>query len=498
MIGLTLLFILATFCLWKYGRKYLAFRAFFNKFPGEKDFSYLYGNLHKYPGPNEEGIEYDFKMCTETKYFHRIWAGAFTPVILVYHPESVRPILKSSAPKPRDTLFATPYDMGVRWLGEGLLIANGAKWARNRRLLTPAFHFDILKPYVDVYNQCTDTLVSKIHELSKSGESFDLFQPVCMSTLDVILQCAFSYKSYCQTKGKNAYTTAMMQLMILWTDRSFKPQVFNEFIYGLTSDGKKFYKLCDEVHAVAEDIIEKRRKELENQKEDEKNTNKKVKDFLDTLLTARDEDGFGLSPIEIRNEVDTFLFEGHDTTASGVTWTLYRLAQHPEYQEMVYEEVLRVLDGREQLEWSDLSKLEFTTMCIKEGLRLDTAVPFIERKLEEDTQIMEYTIPKGTLVAVQIFVLHHNPHLWDRPHDFCPERFHPDKTRTMDPFQFLPFSAGSRNCIGQNFAMNEMKITIAKVIKNFKLTLDLNKPARRFTCATMKAENGVMVFAVPR
>ncbi|KAH9496501.1 hypothetical protein Btru_043196 [Bulinus truncatus] len=366
--------------------------------------------------------------------------------------------------------------MAVQWLGEGLLIANGAKWSRSRRLLTPAFHFDILKQYLDIYNQCGDLLMGRIKEKSKSNKPIDLYPLINLDALDIILRCAFSYKSNCQI--------------------SKSPRYFNEFTYSLTSHGRTYYKLCAFAHQVAEEIIEKRRKELEN--DPSQAQQRKVKDFLDTLLTARDENGVGLSLLEIRNEVDTFLFEGHDTTASAMTWTLYSLAEHPEHQERVYEEIMEVLQGRERLEWGDLSKLEFTTMCIKEGLRLHAPVPYIERTLIEDCPVNGHILPEGSRVGIQLYALHHNPHVWENPFEFIPERFHPDNQKNMDPFQFVPFSAGSRNCIGQNFAMNEMKITISKVIQNFKLSLDPAIKARRMPIVTMKPEKGAFVYANAR
>ncbi|KAK6965975.1 calmodulin-beta [Biomphalaria glabrata] len=473
-------------------------RQIFSKLPSRSDYSYITGTLHKYPGLNEAGLDFEVKSSEEFKYFHVVWFGPLVPIVNLFHPDSVRQVVKSSAPKPRSSYLASGYDMLTRWLGEGLLIANGAKWARSRRLLTPAFHFDILKQYVDVYNQSGDLLIEKMKKLSKTDQSFDLYPLINLDALDIILRCAFSYKSNCQTKEKSPddYSTVIEKIQLMAGDRFLKPHYFSEFIYSFTSQGREFYRLCDVAHKVAEEVIEKRRKELET--DPTLMHQGKVRDFLDTLLTARDEDGAGLSLLEIRNEVDTFLFEGHDTTASGMTWTLYSLAKHPEYQERVYQEIMDVLQGRENLEWSDLSKLEFTTMCIKESLRLNATVPVIERKLAEDCVIQGYTLPAGSRVSIQIYALHHNPHVWEEPFEYKPERFHPDNQKNMDPFQFLPFSAGSRNCIGQNFAMNEMKVTISKVIQNFQLSLDPGYEALRLPVVTMKSEKGVFVRAKAR
>ncbi|BFZ22987.1 hypothetical protein BsWGS_26025 [Bradybaena similaris] len=497
MIATYLIVAVATVVIVRWLRKYLAYRALFNNLPGETDFRYLTGTMHKLPGINEEGLAYEFENSRKYKYFHRAWVGPFLPVLVLLHPETIKPVIKSQAPKPRSKLIATVYDMGVRWLGEGLIIANGNRWARSRRLLTPAFHFDILKSYLDIYNKCSDILISKLSSLSSGGKSVEMYSLINKDALDVILRCAFSYNSDCQTlESGNDYTRAISELQSLWTKRALQPHLHNEFIYSFSADGKRFYKLCDIAHRASEEVIEKRRRELE--KDPSLVSNKKVKDFLDLLLSARDDDGHGLTPLELRNEADTFMFAGHDTTASGMTWTLYALAGHPECQERVYDEISQLLGDRQDLEWSDLSNMEYTTMCIKEAIRLHSTVPLIERLTSEELTMNGHKIPAGTRVGIQLFVLHHNPHIWEEPHEFRPDRFHPDKQRLMDPFQFIPFSAGSRNCIGQNFAMNEMKTTIAKVILKFKLSIDPNHKARRVNSVTLKPEEGVYLHATLR
>ncbi|KAH9504366.1 Cytochrome P450 4F4 [Bulinus truncatus] len=424
---------------WQYEGKR---RAYF-RLPNVPGYKYSTGTLHLFPGNNEEGLAFDLALAKENCYFHVLWAGPLLPVVVAYHPDSLRHILKSSAPKPRSPILSTPYDMGLPWLGEGLIISNGDRWARSRRLLTPAFHFDILKPYLEIYNQCADILIKKMEHLSKQGQAFDIYTLLNLDALDIILRCAFSYMSECQTVGlKNNIASVISELGKMWSDRSISPHFHDhiDFLYRLTSHGKRFYKLCNVAHKASEEIITKRKQELE--KDPDLVSKKKLKDFLDILLTAKDEDGQGLSPLEIRNEVDTFFFAGHDTTASGMTWIIYALAGHPECQEKVYNEVTKVLDGREYLEWNDLQNLEYTTMCIKESLRLHGAVTGIERKTTEECNVHGHVIPAGTRVGIHLWILHHNPHIWDHPNDFRPERFHPNNLRNMDPFQFVPFSAG--------------------------------------------------------
>ncbi|XP_069136543.1 ultra-long-chain fatty acid omega-hydroxylase-like isoform X1 [Argopecten irradians] len=463
------------------------------RFPGPKG-NILFGNLLEYPGPNEAGLKYQREMTGLYPRISRAWLGPILPLIIVNHPETVKAILKTSEPKGKQIYrFIEP------WIGDGLLLSGGDKWRRNRRLLTPAFHFDILKPYQKLNNRTADIFIDKLNRFHQEGDGyFEAFSHVSQYTLDVMLQSAFSYKTDCQNIGdKHPYVRCVTEMLELITDRFFKPWVHNDLVYLLTSDGRRYKRHCDYVHQVAEDIIRKRREAM---KVEENVTAKKALDFLDILLTARDEEGVGLNDIEIRNEVDTFLFEGHDTTASAVTWTLYSIAKHKEVQQRIQQELDEVLQGRDSddITWDDLSKLRYLTMCIKEGMRLHSPVPLIVREVTERLEIDGEIVPVGMMVLCVIYNTHHNPEVWENSTEFNPERFSPENIEKRDPFAFVPFSAGPRNCIGQNFAMHEMKTIIARILRRFDLELDPNHKVEMKEAPVMKSETGIRMKATPR
>ncbi|XP_060080598.1 cytochrome P450 4F6-like [Ylistrum balloti] len=478
--------------------QYIRWAKEYDLLPGERNTHWLWGHLHLYPGPNEEGLAYQRLRISQYPIFHRIWVGFFRCILICHHPKSVKFILKSSEPKPTEP--GSSYVLGKSWLGNGLLLANGNRWARNRRLLTPAFHFDILQPYMTVFNEVSDTLQGKVDACCKKGQSFELFNFIGMASLDNILRCAFSFKSDCQVLGEShPYVKAVNELSDLWVTRSLNIFHFSDFIYFLSANGRQFKKYSDYVHSVAEEIIQKRQETLEKQGLP---TGRKSRylDFLDILLTAKDENNVGMTPLEIRNEVDTFLFEGHDTTTSAMCWTLYSLAKHPEWQQKIQAEVDRVLEGRDSdcIEWNDLGKLENLTLCIKEGLRLHSPVSFIQRKTTQPFVVEGYRIPVGTSLAIQIYNLHHNPDVWDKPMEFHPERFLPENSVGRDFYAFVPFSAGPRNCIGQHFAMNEQKVTLARLLRRFTLELDPDHKVAKKIGIVMRAADGIKVFARPR
>ncbi|BFZ07550.1 hypothetical protein BsWGS_10589 [Bradybaena similaris] len=462
---------------------------YFQAFPGEPNYSIFFGNLHMLPKTGEGRIAWGrSNMDRKNPKYARMWAGPFQASIIVYHPDTVKAILKSSAPKSRG--FGQVYEHAIPWIGEGLISSNGATWARSRRLLTPAFHFDILKPYLGVYNRAADTLFEKLDQFAKSGESFDICPLMTLCTLEVILKCAMSYEGDVQRQGHHAYAKAARELVEAWAARSRTVWLWPDFIFRMTADGRKFYKNCDYVHQVAEDVIARRKQLLET----EGRPKGRHLDFLDILLTARDEDGKPMSLLEIRNEVDTFMFAGHDTTATAAPWILYCMATNPQYQTQVQAELDQLLQARQtdDIEWSDLALLKNLSLCIKEAMRLYPPVPIIQRVLSEPLEIEGKMLPVGTNVTIAMLHLHRNPLVWEDPDVFRPERFLPENIKGRDSFAFTPFSAGSRNCIGQNFALNEEKVLIGRLLHRYTVELAPDgPPVERQVSAVLKSEHGI-------
>ncbi|VDI19006.1 Hypothetical predicted protein [Mytilus galloprovincialis] len=182
--------------------------------------------------------------------------------------------------------------------------------------------------------------------------------------------------------------------------RGGNPLMIFDFIYNMSSDGRSFRKDCDYIHSVADNVIDNRKKILESGQKDEK----KHLDSLDILLSAKDENGIGMSNTDIRAEVDTFMFEGHDTTTSAISWILYDLAKHPEYQKLCQNEVDKALENNPGfVKWEDLGKFYVLTRCIKEGMRLHSPVPLVAR--QSTKEIIDGTTFPPELFSVSIYMV---------------------------------------------------------------------------------------------
>ncbi|XP_048082759.1 cytochrome P450 4F2-like [Ursus arctos] len=461
--------------------------------------NWLWGHAGLVPS-TEEGLRVVTQLVATYPQGFKVWFGPMLPLVVLCHPDMVRSVTSASAAiVPKDMVF---YDFLKPWLGDGLLLSAGDKWSSHRHMLTPAFHFNILKPYVKIFNGSVNIMHAKWKRLVSEGSThLDMFEHISLMTLDSLQKCVFSFDSNCQEKPSE-YIAAILDLSALVAKRHQQILVHMDFLYYLTPDGQRFRRACRLVHNFTDAVIQERRRTLPDQGVDDflqAKAKTKTLDFIDVLLLTKDEDRKQLSDEDIRAEADTFMFEGHDTTASGLSWALYNLAKHPEYQERCRQEVLELLRDREpqEIEWDDLAQLPFLTMCIKESLRLHPPVTVISRCCTQDIVLPDgRVIPKGVICLISIFGTHHNPSVWPDPEVYNPFRFDPENIKERSPLAFIPFSAGPRNCIGQTFAMTEMKVVLALTLLRFRVLPDEEEP-RRKPELILRAEGGLWLRVEP-
>lgn len=172
---------------------------------------------------------------------------------------------------------------------------------------------------------------------------------------------------------------------------------------------------------------------------------------------------------DIREEVDTFMFEGHDTTSVALSWTCYLLGKNPEIQDKAFKELSEVFGTSDRLATDDdLKRLTYLECIIKESLRLYPPVPYFARTLTSNVNLDKYVIPKGTVTIIMLYILHTDKKQFKDPFKFCPERFL-DNDEKRHTHAYIPFSAGPRNCIGQKFAMMEEKIILSSILRKFRI-----------------------------
>ncbi|TKS68448.1 Cytochrome P450 4V2 [Collichthys lucidus] len=234
--------------------------------------------------------------------------------------------------------------------------------------------------------------------------------------------------------------------------RQRTPWFWFGFVYNYFGEGREHDKILKILHSFTYNGTKKRRA------------------FLDMLLKATYEDGNKMTHQDIQEEVDTFMFEGHDTTAAAMNWVLHLLGSHPEAQSKVQQELQEVFGTSDRpVNTEDLKKLRYLDCVIKEALRLFPSVPFFGRNLGEDCHINGFKVPKGANAVVVTYALHRDPRYFPDPEEFRPERFLPENSTGRPPYAYVPFSAGLRNCIGQRFAMMEEKVVLSTILRNFNV-----------------------------
>uniref|UniRef100_A0A8D1R9B8 Uncharacterized protein n=1 Tax=Sus scrofa TaxID=9823 RepID=A0A8D1R9B8_PIG len=287
-----------------------------------------------------------------------------------------------------------------------------------------------------------------------------------------------------------SYIQAIWDLKNLIFSRLRSAFLQNDIIYRLSPEGRQCQRACQKVHQHTDRVIQLRKTHLQKEGEMENVKKKRHLDFLDILLFARMENGNSLSDTDVRAEVDTFMAAGHDSTASGISWVLYALASNPEHQQRCREEIQGLLGDGTSITWDHLDQMPYTTMCIKEALRLYPPVPGVGRELSKPITFPDgRSLPAGITLSLSIYGLHHNPQVWPNPEEFDPSRFAPGSARHSHAF--MPFSGGSRNCIGKQFAMNEMKVVVALTLLRFELAPDPSRIPVPIQGIVLKSKNGI-------
>ncbi|KAL1518132.1 hypothetical protein ABEB36_001803 [Hypothenemus hampei] len=480
---------------------------------------YKYRSLKHVPGPKPKFLtgNSDLLGSTPTSYlkglmnlqnrygnFYKLWTGP-TLRLIVNKPEYLKDLLSSTV----NLSKSDGYDLFKPWLGDGLLVTNANKWKARRKIITPTFHFKVLDGFMDVFNHQTNIMLDQIMKMvqrNPPGETVDIFKFINLMSLDSICETAFGTSIGAQHRKNPKYVAAVKAFLEIFVFRFYSGWLGHPLVFPFTKPYKIYHETLRILHEFCDDVIQRRKQEF--QKEKTQGTSQlpesgiRVKSaLLDMLLQATNENGEPLTDRQIRDEVNTFMFEGHDTSATAACFALYALAQNPKHQAKMYEELCEVLgtDPKIEITTSQINDLHYSDRVIKEALRIYQPVPLIERKIEEEWIIDEaIKVPKNTTVAIFLYGMSHDPNVFSEPEKFNPDRFLAEQIRERHNFAYVPFSAGPRNCIGQRYAMMSLKVMLAKFLLEFRVEEDRNFAIDLGTCSVLKSMNGYKMKIFPR
>lgn len=432
--------------------------------------------------------------------------GGFTPLLVLYKAEYVEEVLSSN----KILSKSQGYELLHSWLGTGLLTSVGEKWRTRRRLFTPAFHFRILDDFMSTINAQSFILAKKLGELSRADRKFDVLPIVTMCTLDTTCETIMGTTINAQSDENNPYVSAVNRLAELFLERAFRPLLQWNLIFQLTPMGREYDKCLKTLHAFTRKVIAERKQKLRKDIDNglvtlEENASatsvgrKTPRPFMDILLLEHfkgniTEDG-------IREEVDTFMFAGHDTTATGISWALFLIGHYPEKQQLIHDELDLIFgDDRDRyVTPEDLKQMKYLECALKESQRIYPSVPFVSRNCTEPFTVGGVTLPKNSVVQIATYFLHRDPKVFPKPEEFHPERFLPENSKGRHPYAYVPFSAGPRNCLGQRFALAEEKIVIANILRRFSIkSLDQRDQVALAAELVLRPRSGLRIQFMPR
>lgn len=401
------------------------------------------------------------------------------PIHLVASPEGVKRVLQDNA---KNYLRQSPGYTKMRTvIGNGLVAADGELWKRQRRIIQGVFMRERVLAFSHAMRRATREMLDawKVH--ADRDAPIDIAEEMMRLTLRIVTETIIG-----TPKGTEVARLGEALAYVL-RDASESVEAFELPKSVPTPKRRRFAEAMATLHGVIEKTIAERRA-LPDPGDD----------LVGRLMKAKDEEtGEAMSDVQLRDEVLTMFFVGHDTTAHALTWTFACLSQHPDTRREVLAEIDRELGGKEP-EPADLARLAATERAFKESMRLFPPVWIIVRAVAQPDVIDGYDIPGRSIVVVSPMATHKNPRLWSEPEGFDPDRFLPEAEAQRSRYAFFPFGVGPRTCVGFSFAMMEAEIALAMVFQRYTLDLVPGQELVPFQGFTLGPRDPVLMRLRPR
>src|SRR5262245_43453301 len=398
--------------------------------------------------------------------------------LLFFHPDAIEEVLVTRS---RDFVKSPGVQLLRPLLGDGLLLSEHDFWLRQRRLVQPAFHRQRVAAYGDIMTAYTARRLAAW----KEGDVLDVHVEMMALTQAIVAKTLFDAEvsdeahevgnaSYVLMQDFGARLGSLFRLLPGWVP---------------TPANVRARRAIQRIDQVVYRMIAARRRSTEDRG-----------DLLSILLHAQDaDDGTGMTDQQVRNEVMTLFMAGHETTAVALSWTWYLLAQHPEVDGRLAEELRAVLGPRPPTA-ADLPRLPYTEMVVSESMRLYPPAYAIGRQAAKSTEVAGHPVDAGVIVILPTFVVQRDPRWFAEPEAFRPERWDDERARRLPlpRFAYFPFGGGPRQCIGNGFATMEASLLLATIAQRFRLTL---VPGQRVTptpYVTLRPEPGIRMLLAGR
>uniref|UniRef100_A0A4W6F1D4 Cytochrome P450 3A n=1 Tax=Lates calcarifer TaxID=8187 RepID=A0A4W6F1D4_LATCA len=368
------------------------------------------------------------------------------------------------------SVFTNRRDFGLNGpLHDAVSVVEDEEWKRIRSVLSPSFTSGRLKEMYTIMLKHSSNLIKSLNKQVEADAVIEVKEVFGPYSMDVVTSTAFSvdidsinhpsdpFVANIKKMVKFNFLNPLLVLLVLFPflgplfekmDLSFFPADVMTFFYSFLE------KIKSDRH---------------------KNDHKSRVDFMQLMVEAQISENSknesspqkGLTDHEILSQAMIFIFAGYETSSSSLSFLAYNLATHPHIQKTLQEEIDETFPEKGQPTYEALMQMEYLDMVVNESMRLYPIANRLERMSKASVEVNGVTIPKGTVIMVPVYTLHHDPALWPEPDAFKPERFSKENKDNIDPYAFLPFGAGPRNCIGMRFALLMMKLAVVEILQKF-------------------------------
>ena len=389
--------------------------------------------------------------------------------VLLNRPEYIEYVLVTNSSN-----FTKGYSVRLNrlLLGKGIFTSDGDAWLQQRLLAQPVFRGERIAGYAHFMTAYSEQMLATWED----GQIRDVHDEMTRLTMQIAAKALFDTGVSAQADDAGIAFAAVRETFGVRLNKSLLlPD------YVPTPSNLRLRRAVRRLDRIIYGIIEQRRSSGEERG-----------DLLSMLLQARDDDGRRMTDKLVRDELMTFFLAGHDTTSLALTWAFYLLAQHPDVEAKLLDELTSVLGGRTPTV-ADRPNLVYTEMVVKEAMRLYPPGWGLIRQAIQECSLDGHRIAAGMTVAVSQWVMHRDPRYYDHAEQFIPERWASPAMKERPKFAYFPFGGGRRACLGASFAMMEAVLVLATIAQRFHLSLVLDHPVVLRPAMQLSPARGVKV-----
>ncbi len=370
----------------------------------------------------------------------------------------------------------TPERLKKRRRSIGLLNMNGEQHKQQRRLMQPAFH----KKQIETYRDDMVAITQEVLDRWQVGQTFDVAHAMQQLTLRVAAKTLFGLDVTDQAQGIGLLIKRLLEQTF------FTPSVA---LFPVDLPGTPYHRMLANGERLEDEILAM----IARKRASAQSASSEQCDVLAMLLQARDEDGTGMTDVELLGQTTTLLIAGHETSSNTLTWTLFLLAQHPRVLADLVDELNSTLRGSAPTV-EQLKELPLLERVIKESMRVLPPASLGSRISTAPFALGPYELPEGAIVTFSQYLTHRMPDLYADPQKFRPERW---EEIDPSPYEYLPFGAGPRMCIGAAFAMMEIKLVLAMLLQRYRLAVMPGTTVDYQVKITLSPKRGMPMVVVP-